>query len=342
MSMPQAYFLTRHGAASTAFTLQEMPTRPLRDHEVRIASEGFGLNFADVMARLGQYPECPPLPTVIGYEAVGKVIETGAAVTHVTPGQRVLAFTRFGGYAQEVITSGRGVMPIPDSWDIGFATALATQYATAWYAACYVTNLHPGERVLIHAAAGGVGTALIQLALHHGCEVFGTAGSPEKIEHLKKTGVHHAINYRQQPFESAVKTILGSERLDVIFDPIGGHVSRQGYKLLSSGGRLVCYGAAGLTGKTNLLQKMRFAWQFGLYHPVQLMMRSKSFIGVNMLKVGDYRPEALQYTMQQVVKGAQEGYLKPENATIYRADQLATAHEALQTRKTIGKVAIQW
>ncbi len=340
--MPKGYYLIQNGPADSAFDLRELPSREINSSEVRIAVEGFGLNFADVMARLGQYRECPPLPTIIGYEAVGTVTEVGAAVRHVKVGERVLAFTRFGGYAEEVITDHRGVVPIPDTWSLGWATALATQYATAWYSATYITQLHPGEKVLIQAAAGGVGTALVQIARHKSCIIYGTAGSAAKIDYLRQLGVQHPINYRTTNFYDYIQQDLQGGRLDVVFDPIGGKVSRQGFKLLSSGGRMVCYGAASLTGKNNLFAKLRFALQFGFFHPIQLMMRSKSIIGVNMLKVGDYRPEALQTVMQEVVEASKSGLLQEQKTTEYPADQLATAHTALEKRQTMGKVAMKW
>lgn len=340
--MAQAFYLIRNGPAEKAFALRDLPPSTLNDHEVRISVEGFGLNFADVMARLGQYRECPPLPTVIGYEIVGHITESGSATSGLAIGQRVLAFTRFGGYAEEVVTDQRGVVPIPDDWDLGFATALGTQYATAWYSAHYVTQLHPGERVLIQAAAGGVGTALVQIAKHFGCEVFGTAGSSTKLDYLRQLGVDHPINYRKEPFDTAIRKIIGADRLDVVFDPIGGITSKKGFKLLSSGGRMVLYGAASLTGKSSLLSKLRFALQFGFFHPIQLMMRSKSIIGVNMLKVGDYRPQALHQVMQEVISHARKGILQPQATAIFPSTELAQAHTALEKRQTLGKVAIAW
>lgn len=341
--MPKAFYLIKHGPAAQAFALRDLPAQALMPNQVRIKVEGFGLNFADVMSRLGQYRECPPLPTVIGYEVVGTVVETGPDVSGLSVGDRVLAFTRFGGYAEEVVTDYRGVVPIPTAWPIAFATALGTQYATAWYAATYITRLHPGERVLIHAAAGGVGTALVQIAKNAGCEVWGTAGSAQKLAYLESLGVDHPINYRDKAFSSAVTKTLGKyERLDVIFDPIGGKTSRQGFQLLGSGGRLVLYGAASLTGKNNLVAKLRFAGQMGLYHPIQLMMRSKSILGVNMLKVGDYRPMALQQVLQEVVDGANQGLLQPKATQLFAATELYEAHTQLEQRQTTGKVAIAW
>lgn len=340
--MAYGYYLVKNKPAEEAFELRPIPHQPTAPHTIRIAVEAFGLNFADVMARLGQYRECPPLPAIIGYEVVGHATEVGSSVTHVQQGDRVLAFTRFGGYAQEVVTDGRGVVPIPDDWTPGKATALATQYATAWYSAMVLTNIFPKERVLIHAAAGGVGQALVQIALHRGAEIFGTAGSDKKIEHLKAMGVHHPINYQHQDFAASIRQILGDSRLDVVFDAIGGRVSRQSFRLLGSGGRHIHFGAAALTGKKNLWHKIRWALQTGFYHPAFLMMRSKSILGVNMLKIGDFKPDTLQQVIQDVVEATKKGILHPGDGQVFPHTKLAEAHRMLEKRATTGKVAIRW
>jgi NADPH:quinone reductase-like Zn-dependent oxidoreductase len=181
----KAFVLVKNGKPEVAFELQELPNPEPQPHEVVVETECFGLNFADIMARNGLYQDCPPLPTVIGYESVGKVVKLGKDVNSVAVGQRVVAFSRFGGYATHVTTDQRAVSPIPDDMDAGKACAFATQYCTAYYAAAEMTNLHEGDHVLIDAAAGGVGTALVQLAKRKNCIIYGGAGSDEK---LKTTG----------------------------------------------------------------------------------------------------------------------------------------------------------
>lgn len=337
----KAAVLVRFGNAQDAFEIRELPDLPCKPHEVRVAVATFGLNFADVVARLGQYQDCPPLPAVIGYEVVGQVLETGAEVTHVQPGQRVLAFTRFGGYATQIVTDARAVVPLPDFIPDAEATALATQYCTAYFSACMAINLWPGDHVLIQAAAGGVGIALTQIAKNAGCTVYGTAGSDAKLETIRKNGVDVPINYTTHNFARVIEKTAPNGKIDVVFDSVGGQSVREGIKLLNSGGRMVCFGAADMSG-ANKLQVAWKAMQFGLYHPVQFMLRSASLTGVNMLRIAENKPLVLQQCLQEVVKKAAEGQLKPIVHGVYPISQLWQAHEALQHRSTVGKLAIQW
>ncbi len=339
----KAAVLIRTGAPEQAFELQNLPNPIINQPtQVRINVTAFGLNFADVVARLGQYQDCPPLPAVIGYEVVGIVESVGSAVKDISVGQRVVAFTRFGGYASQVVTDMAAVVPINDM-DTGIAAALCTQYTTAYFAAEYITQLHAGEHVLVQSAAGGVGTALVQLAKRRGCIVYGTAGSDAKCEHLKTLGVDIPINYSQQHFADAVKKIAPDGKIDVIFDAVGGDAVRKGIGVLAAGGRMVCYGAASMSDRSrNPFKTVGKALAFGVYHPAQFMMSSRSLLGVNMLRIADQRPQVLRHCLQEVIRLAKEGVLRPVVDGIYPIADLAEAHNRLENRKTIGKVVIKW
>lgn len=335
--------LVREGNAHQAFEVWEMPTPEPRENEVLVSVSHFGLNYADVMARKGLYNGRPPMPCVLGYEVVGTVEAAGQAVTHVKKGDRVLAFTMFGGYAQYACADSRAVVRISPGTSEEEATALATQYCTAWFAACHMVNLKRGDRVLVHAAAGGVGTALVQIARWKGCEVFGTASTPEKILYMKTQGVEHAINYTETPFDSAIRDILGDKHLDVAFDPVGGKSFRKSLSLLGAGGRIVTYGASEWSAsRGSLTDKLKLAFGFGFLHPIALLMRSRSVIGVNMLRIGQSRPEYLQQCMHEVYEAYQGGILKPTIDSVHPAENIAEAHERLEKRKTIGKVVVKW
>jgi len=339
----QAVVLIKNGDSRTAFQLQELPDLVPNDTEVRIKVNAFGLNFADVMARLGRYQDCPPLPTVIGYEAVGRIDKIGKAVTGFEIGQRVLALTRFGAYATQVIAQKNAVVPIPEDMSVGTAVALATQYCTAYYAAEEAIKLRKGEHVLVQSAAGGVGTALVQLAKHKGCVVYGTAGSEEKLAYLQQIGVNVPINYREEDFEKVIKNKAPNGKIDVVFDAVGGKHVKKAFGLLNAAGRLVCYGAASFSDKNlNVFKKMKTALDFGIYHPVQFMMSSKSIIGVNMLRIADNKPEILQHCLTTVVDLAEKGILKPTVGAIFNVKQLAEAHDHLASRQSIGKIVVKW
>jgi len=340
----KAAVLVKHGKAAQAFELKEVPQPEMKANEVLIKVEAFGLNYADVMARNGLYREAPPLPSIIGYDVVGYVEAQGDEVKEQLVGKRVVALTRFGGYAEYVATDTRGVAVISESLSVGEATALATQYCTAWYAGCEMVNLYPGDNVLIHAAAGGVGTALTQIAKYKGCTVFGTAGSEHKFDYLKQNGVDHIINYRTSDYSEEIQKILGPDgRLDVAFNSLAGKTLKKDRKLLGSSGRSVCYGGAERSGKKGgIFSTIGFLLNSGFINPLFLMMLSKGVIGVNMLKVADNKPSMLKRSMESVIDGTEKGWLKPAVGKTYTADEIAEAHAFLESRQSVGKIVVKW
>lgn len=339
----KAIVLKKFGTPGASFELRETEIPRCRPHEVLIRVEAFGLNFADVLARKGLYPETPPLPCVIGYEVVGTVTETGSEADVSLMGKRVVALTRFGGYAEYAVADSRATGRIPSEIPAGEALALATQFTTAYVCARESLNLYPGDRVLVHAAAGGVGIGLCQMTLNAGCIVFGTAGSDEKTEFLKTLGVHHVINYRKQDYANEISSILGDERLNVAFNSLAGKSVRKDLKLLGPGGKLVIFGASSRTGKgRGIFSGLKLLWQTGFITPLALIMQSKSIIGINILKLGDYRPELIAKSMQAVIDEAAGGKLKPVVRKTWNISELNDAHQALEDRKTIGKTVVVW
>ncbi len=342
MSSMKVIQIVREGPADKAFAIVDRPIPRPGPGQVLIKVQAFGINFADIMARKGLYKDRPRLPAVVGYDVVGHVESLGSGVDQLQKGQRVTAMTRFGGYAEYALTDARAAAVIPADMDHGVAVALTTQYCTAWYAAEECVRLYPGDKVLIHAAAGGVGTALVQLALHRGAEIFGTAGSASKLASLKEAGVQHPINYRDKDWDMQVRAHVGNPGLDLVFDSIGGKVFRQGLDLLGPGGRMVAYGAASLSDATNGLERMMRGLSFGLYHPADFLLPSKSLIGINMLRLADGRPEVLARCLKGVVQGTAEGYLKPSVGARFAASDIAKAHEFVESRKSSGKVVLEW
>jgi NADPH2:quinone reductase len=333
----KAIYLVKNGAPRTAFEFRDITVTEPKDDEVGVIVEASGINFADVVARLGDYRDCPPLPAVVGYEAVGRVEKVGKNVTTLRKGDRVLAFTRFGGYSQYVTQQESAVAKIGEDMDAGKALALATQYSTAYYACSVATNVLPNETVLIHAAAGGVGTALVQLCKLKHAKIYGTAGSESKLEYLRKQGVDVPINYTKEDFTAVIK-----EPIDVAFDSLGAANFRKSYNLLNRGGRIVGYGASSMTDAKNILTKAKMGVAFGIYHPAQLIMESRSMIGVNMLRIADYKPETLKYCMESVIRLLQEGKIDPHVGKMYPASDIYTAHEDMEHRRTMGKIGVVW
>ncbi|NNC95363.1 MAG: zinc-binding dehydrogenase [Chitinophagales bacterium] len=338
----KAAYLIKNGKPEEAFEIREID-KPIPGHDqVLIKVEGFGLNFADVMARLGHYKDAPPLPAILGYDVVGTIDAKGEGVEEFNVGDRVTALTRFGGYAEFAVSDRRAIAKIPDDMDAGVGVALSTQYCTAYMLSIEMVRLHKNDHVLIHAAAGGVGTALIQIAQHHECIIFGTAGSDKKIQSLKDSGVHHAINYRKEDFAEVIRKIVGKRGLDVVFDPIGGSSVKKGFRLLGAGGRIITFGGSAMTQAKGLLGKIRVGIGFGIYHPVAFLMNSRGMIGVNMLRIADQRPHMIERVMKKVVKMTEEGILKPEVGGEFSIDELADSHRFLESRKSMGKIIVRW
>ena len=339
----KTYTIIKYVEPEKAFELQEKPTPVPAANEILVSVEAFGINFADIMARNGLYQDAPPLPCVIGYESVGRVEACGSAVKNkLEKGTRVVAFSRFGGYATHVVTDERAVVAIGENMDAGVALALAVQYTTAWFCAEEMIRLRKGNHVLIQAAAGGVGTALVQLCKRHGCIIYGTAGSDKKLEYLREQGVDYPINYNTQDFAAEIKK-LRPEGIDVAFDSVGGKTFRKSFKSLNRGGRIVGYGAAeNLGGGLQLIDTLKMVFNFGIYHPVQFLMNSRGMIGVNMLRIADYKPDTLKHCMESVIQLLHEGKIDPHVGKMYKAEEIYQAHEDLENRKTIGKIGIIW
>ena len=338
--MMKAIHLVKYGNPSKAFEIREVPIPEPTEGQVQIKVHSFGLNFADVVARNGLYPDAPKNPAVIGYDVAGTITKLGKGVTKFNVGDQVTALTRFGGYAEYAVTMQEGVAKIPNGYDIGLSTALATQGCTAYYCAKHCVNLKKGDRVLVQAAAGGVGSIITQIAKSKGCEVFGTA-STAKLDFIRSNGVDHPIDYRKENFHDSVKSILGDNKLDYVFDSIGGKAFRQGYKLLIQGGTMVSFGAASQIGGSKL-KALGAALGFGVFSPIQLLLASKSIIAVNMQCIGDFKPHLFADIFDGVIHDTEQGIIRPVLAKTFSASEIAEAHSFIESRQSIGKIVLEW
>src|ERR1035441_2102375 len=277
----RAVVTAKHGGPGV-LQVQERPDPELEAGEVRIDVAAAGINFADIMARLGLYPDAPKTPCVVGYEVAGTILELGAGVADshptLTHGQRVIGSTVFGGYASQVAVPAADVFALPDELTFEQGAAIPVNYGTAWAGLIGYGVLQSGERVLVHSAGGGVGIAATQIAKRIGAEVVGTA-SPGKHERIRELGVDQAIDYTRSAWER------GAGRFDVILDAIGGKSFRTRYALLRPGGRLVAFGASALvTGqRRNLVTALRTVVRMPRFNLIKQMSESKAVIGLNML-----------------------------------------------------------
>ncbi len=342
MDKMKAWVLTKQGKTPDGFQLQDVDKPAPGNTEVLLRVQQFGLNFADVMAMYGLYRDCPPLPAILGYDIAGEIEAVGPEVNGLKPGDRVAGMTRFGGNAEYAVTDQQGVLKLPDQLPLETGVALATQGITAQYMAAYIQPIRSGERVLIHAAAGGVGTILVQMALHSGCDIFATAGSPEKLEKLRQMGVQHPINYREDDFAEVIRNHFHGRGLDVVFDPVGGESVKKGIKLLRPGGRMIAFGGSSFIGKGGILGKLLTFWRYGFYHPLLLVGGSRTIAGVNMLRLADHRPEIITQCLEEMAQLTVQGIVQPEIFRVFPAGEFPQALSMLQNRQTIGKVVVSW
>jgi NADPH:quinone reductase-like Zn-dependent oxidoreductase len=317
--------------------VRDCPDPIPRPGEALLRVRAAGVNFADVSARLGVYPDAPPFPCVVGYEVAG-VVEQAPGVAGLAPGQRVVALTRFGGYAEAVAVPAVQVFPLPDALSFEQGAAIPVNYLTAVLMLRHFGNVQAGERVLVHAAAGGVGMAAIQLCRRAGAEVLGTA-SASKHAVLRDAGVAHAIDYRTQDFETEVKRITGGRGVDVVLDATGAF--RKSYRCLAPLGRLVCFGfstaASGMT--PNRLRAIPKLLAIPWFHPVQLMNANKAVIGVNLGHLWD-RIDMLRREMLALLADAEAGRIAPVVGKTFPLTDAARAHRYIQERQNVGKVVL--
>ncbi len=314
--------------------VQERPDPSIGAGKVRIDVAASGINFADVMARMGLYPDAPKPPCVVGYEVAGTVAEVGEGVTGLSPGQRVLAGTSFGGYASQVVVPEDDVVALPDRLTFEQGAAIPVNYATAWAGLIGYGSLQPGERVLIHSAGGGVGIAATQIAKRSGAEIYGTA-SPSKHERCLELGVDHTLDYTRDGWER------GLPKFDVILDAVGGPSFRRSYNLLRPGGRLVAFGASAVVSgdRRNIATALKAVVRMPRFNMVKQMSESKAVIGLNMLTLwkdrGSLRPwiEPLQAMLD-------DGTIQPVVGGEFSFAETGEAHDMITSRRNVGKVVI--
>ena len=320
----RAVVITKHGPPEV-LQVQERPEPVARDGQVVIDVKAAGINFADTMARVGLYPDAPKPPCVVGYEVAGTRSDTG---------ERVMAGTIFNGYAERVAVAASDALPLPDGLSFEQGAAIPVNYATAWQGLLGYGPLGAGDRVLIHAAAGGVGISATQIAKSRGAEVWGTA-SPGKHAACRGFGVDHPLDYTRSGWER------GLPKFDVIMDAVGGRSFRTSYKLLRPGGRLVAFGASSvMAGESrNLIAAGRAALSMPRFNLIKQMSESKTVVGLNMLTLWKDRG-TLEPWLQPLRELTDAGVIQPVVAEAFPFDRAPDAHRFIAERRNVGKVVL--
>jgi synaptic vesicle membrane protein VAT-1 len=339
-NLMRAIWITKSGGPN-ALEVRQTPDPEPGPGQVRIRVQAAGLCFAEVMAAQGLYPDAPKPPCVVGYEAAGVIDAVGPGAESLAVGSRVLALTHFGGHADLVCVPAAQVREIPDAMSFEVAAAIPVNYLTAHHMLFRVANVRPGERVLVHMAAGGVGIAVLQLCRTvDGLVTFGTA-SAAKHEALRAEGCTHPIDYHRADYATEVRRLTGGEGVDLVLDPLGGADWKKGLKLLRPCGRLVAYGFANLASGQRRNPAHVAAQLVGIpvLTPLRLMDRNRTVSGVN---IGHLWGEAviLAEGLDVVLALWNAGIIRPRIDGSYPFAEAGAAHRRILQRENIGKIIL--
>lgn len=299
--------------------LEDVETPQPQAEEILIKTTAAGINYADTMLRAGNYLMRPPLPFIIGFEVAGTVESVGAKVANFQPGQRVLAMVRGGGYAEYAVANAAQVVPIPDNLSDGAATALLVQGLTALG---LLQDLKENQTILIHAAAGGVGSLLVQLAKYKGAQVIGTASSSEKLEKVVGLGADVGINYTESDWTEQVTRATEARGADLIIEMVGGEIGKRNFECLATGGTMIVYGAA--SGEDFSISALSLLGKMQTVKGYNLNLETPA----NMVKFTGELLEHIHANRLEV------------SVTEFPLEQARQAHEAIENRQTTGKVVL--
>jgi NADPH:quinone reductase len=312
------------GAPET-LRLEEFPSRALKPGEVRVAIRAAGLNFPDVLMAAGEYQLKPELPFTPGVEAAGEVMEIADGVSGTAVGDRVIVRMRHGGYADEAVVASTQLTPLPSNFDYAEGATFLAAYGTAHHALVDRGQVLPGEMLLVHGAAGGVGLAAVEIGKILGATVIAAASSEEKLAVAKARGADHLVLYAREPFRDAVKRITDGRGADVVFDPVGGEVFENSMRCINWGARILIIGFTGGIGlaKTNLL-----------------MIKGASVLGVRAGEAVRKNPALGEKHLKELLAWAEAGKLRPNVSHRLPLHDYAKAMRLLIERKAIGRVAL--
>lgn len=308
--------------------------------EVRIRVEAAGINFADILGRMGVYRDAPEMPYVPGYEVAGTIDAVAQGVTGLAEGEKVFALTRFGGYSDTVCVPYKQVFPRLEWMSTHDAAALPVNYLTSYIMLVVMGSLQPGNRVLIHDVGGGVGLAALDICRIIGAETFGTA-SPHKEEAVRGHGLNHFIDYRHREYEYELMQMTNDEGVDIVLDPLGGRHWRKNYRLLRPTGRLIHYGLnSAVSGRKGSWWRLWRAYlQVPFYTPLGLMDDTKAVMGMNLAHLWEHA-DLLRPWMEQIVAWYDEALFRPKIDRTFPYNKVVAAHDYIHERENIGKVLL--
>jgi len=339
--MTRGIYITRHGGPEVLQIGDVLVPEPgLTD--VMIDVRAVGMNFADVYCRLGLYEASPRPPFIPGFEVAGVVVAVGEHVADFEPGDRVIGVSRFGAYAECVVVPRWQVMRIPESCSFEEAAGFPAAFMTAYHGLVTLGRIRDGMTVLIHAAAGGVGTAALQLSRRHEVTIIATAGSADKMRLASELGAHHTINYRREDFEAVVRGLTRGNGVDLVLDSVGGDCFSKSYRLLRKMGHLVTIGSATMMPESSRIHWIRLAWQYltrPRLDPLAMIGENRTVSGFNLVHLfGEL--DVLNRSFSDLESWWSSGEIAPVLGRIFPFSEAGRAQEELRRRKTTGKVIL--
>jgi NADPH:quinone reductase-like Zn-dependent oxidoreductase len=311
-----------------------------KNNQAKIRVKAVGINFADILARKGIYPDAPKKPCVVGFEVAGLVESVGENVNPSLSGKKVIALTRFGGYSDAVVIPASHLFIKPERLTFEQAAAIPVNYLTAYQLLVVMGALKKSETVLIHNVGGGVGLAALEIAKHIGAKTFGTA-SAHKHEFLLAKGLDFAIDYTSQDWLEEVRGKTQGRGVELVIDPIGGKHLKKSYLALRRTGRLGTFGIslATRTKRSAKLNLIKAVLQTPKYNPVRLMNANKGVFGVHVGHLWGEKDKVRSW-MAAILKGVEEGWVNPHVDNTFPFEKAAEAHIYIENRKNIGKVIL--
>lgn len=336
----KAVTIPRHGPPSV-LEVRDYPDPKPGKGQMRIAVAAAGLNFAEVTARQGMYPDAPPPPCVVGYEVAGTVDQVGDGVDASRIGERVLAMCQFGGHASSVVVDEPFAFPMPDAMSFVHGAAIPVNYLTAHHMLFHIGQTHPGCSVLIHMAAGGVGTAVLQLLKTvEGVTSFGTA-SERKHEYLRGLGCTHPVDYRTLDYFAEINRLTDGRGVDIVLDPLGGPDWKKSWNLLAPAGRFVAFGFANMVSgeKRNLFNVISQAVRIPRFSPLGAMDHNRSMQGVNLGHLWS-EVQVMRPQLRRLVELYEAGTVVPQIHAEIPFSKAVEAHELIHRGDNRGKVVL--
>ena len=333
--MPQKIALNQFGEAEKAFSIEDLKLEEPKEGQVQIEVEASGLNFADVMARRGMYAPVNKLPFILGYDVVGKISAVGKGGNNNLIGKKVVSLTRFGGYQSHVNVPELGVVVLQDEISTENAISYSTAFLTAYLMVEEYAGLSTGKNALVYSAAGGVGYYLYQFLKLRGIKVQPVVGNASKIDLLKQNGINENILLNHE-----IEKHQG--KYDLIFNARGGKTVKRDKALLKPGAKLIMFGAADQLNSSGIIGKLKLLFGFGFHSPIQLIVKSQSLCGFNLLGLSSEHPLLVTKAHKKAVELIEANNIKPLKATGFSPDNIAEAHSYLESGNSTGKIFIDW